>query len=127
MKTKMLIALFAAVAFVGTTTGCGDEKKADDKKEAKDDKDKKDDKKDEKDGDTKEAKSDGDMPAVCQEYMDLWKKCEDKLPDASKDAMKQGYDAFKKSLDAAKGNADAMKAMETSCKAGVDGLKPVCN
>lgn len=126
MKTKMMIALFAAVAFVGTTTGCGDEKKADDKKEAKKDDDKDEKKDDDKEGDTKEAKADGDIPKVCQEYMDLWKDCQSKLPDASKDAMKQGFEAFEKSMESAKGNAEAMKALETSCKAGVDGLKPVC-
>ncbi len=68
-----------------------------------------------------------EAPEICHAYVDLWKKCEALLPEASREAMQQGYDAFIRAMWAARGNLEAMKAMETACQAGVDGLKPVCS
>lgn len=77
-------------------------------------------------GDTAAAAGGGDLPQECQDYKAAFEqlaKC-DKLPAASKDAMKQGFDA----TSAAWANmstmpVDAKAQMATGCKAGHDGIK----
>src|SRR5438067_603216 len=96
----------------------GDEKKGDEKKDDM----KKDDEKKDMAGDA------GDLPKECQDYikaMDDLAKC-DKMPAASRDAMKQGLDAMKSSWNFKDLPADAkktaMEAAATACKSGADAL-----
>ncbi len=67
----------------------------------------------------------GDIPQECQDYkaaMEKLASC-DKMPQATKDAMKQGYDAMSQGWANAAGMpAEAKKAMADGCKQGADAL-----
>jgi hypothetical protein len=67
----------------------------------------------------------GDIPAECNDYkaaMEKLASC-DKMPQATKDAMKQGYDAMSAGWANAAGlPAEAKKAMADGCKQGADAL-----
>jgi hypothetical protein len=68
----------------------------------------------------------GDLPAECNDYkamIDKLATC-DKLPQQSRDALKQGYDAMSASwANAATMPAEAKKAMGDSCKQAAEALK----
>ena len=75
----------------------------------------------------------GDMPAECNDYKAAMEKLAtcDKMPAASKDALKQSYDAMSAGWANVAGMpAEAKKAMADGCKQGADALmqtgKSVC-
>jgi hypothetical protein len=124
-KLSTMLAMLAMTTALGVT-GCGDKGK-DEKKvdpvakpteetpkptEAKPDEKKPD-----------EAKPAGDLPAECAEYqaaIDALAKC-DKLPQATRDALKQSYDQ----TSAAWANvpAEGKAALGTACKSAADAVK----
>ena len=141
---KKLISVFA-VAALSTTLVVGCKKKKDD--EAKDmapktDEAKPADDKMAKPADDKMAKPDdkkpddkgsaaapaaggGDIPAECNDYKAAMEKLAacDKMPQASKDALKQGYDAMSKGwANAGSLPPEAKKGMADACKQGADAL-----
>ncbi|MBL9024610.1 MAG: hypothetical protein JNL21_20610 [Myxococcales bacterium] len=121
---KIAIALLLGTVFA---VGCGD-KAGGDGKDSKSASagDKKDEKKDEK-----KSEGGGDKIGVkeCDEYMDLFKKCIDKVPAEGKAAMQQGYDASVKAWkDAAAQGGPAKDALAQGCKAALDAMaqNPAC-
>lgn len=68
----------------------------------------------------------GDLPAECNEYKDMIEKlaaCE-KLPQQSRDALKQGYDAMAQGwANIGSMPAEAKTAMADGCKKGTEALK----
>ena len=67
----------------------------------------------------------GDLPAECNDYKAAMEKLAacDKMPQASKDALKQGYDAMSQGwANAAALPPEAKKAMADGCKQGADAL-----
>ncbi len=132
---KKLTTLFAVLALTAAATGCkkkGDGESAP-KTDEKDDKgaakpDDKMAKPDDKKPDDKAPAANsggGDIPAECNDYKAAMEKlaaCE-KMPQASKDALKQGYDAMSAGWAQAKDMpAEAKKAMADGCKQGADAL-----
>jgi hypothetical protein len=83
---------------------------------------------DEKPADTAAAGGEGggDLPAECNEYKSMIEKlasCE-KMPQQSRDALKQGYDAMSQSwANVGAMPEEAKKAMADGCKQGADALK----
>ncbi len=71
------------------------------------------------------APAGGSLPKECQDYtaaMEKLAKC-DKMPAATKDAMKQGFDAMKQGWAQLDGlPPEALKAMADGCKQGADAL-----
>jgi hypothetical protein len=69
-------------------------------------------------------------PPGCKEYEDTIEKimtC-DKLPQASRDAMRQGFDAMKQGWrDLANLPPESREAMESACRQGTEALKQVGN
>lgn len=67
----------------------------------------------------------GDLPQECQDYkaaMEKLASC-DKMPQASKDALKQGYDAMSQGwANISSLPPEAKKAMADGCKQGTDAL-----
>ena len=141
---KKLISVFA-VAALSTTLVVGCKKKkddegkdmapktdeakpADDKMAKPDDKmAKPDDKKPDDKGSAAAPAAGGnaDIPAECNDYKAAMEKLAacDKMPQASKDALKQGYDAMSQGWANAKDMpAEAKKAMADGCKQGADAL-----
>ena len=104
MKTKIVIALFAAAALV---SGC--------------------DKKDE--GGDKGSDSSGSASGVkeCDDYFAAVEKCMSNAPDESKAAFKQGVDQMKQSLKNASDDA-SKQAIAQGCKSAADALasNPAC-
>ena len=124
---KIAIALLLGTVFA---VGCGDKAAGDGKDTKSASADKKDDKKDGDKKDDKKAEG-GDKIGVkeCDEYMDLFKKCIDKVPAEGKDAMQQGYDASVKAWkDAAAQGGAAKDALAQGCKAALDAMaqNPAC-
>ena len=141
---KKLISVFA-VAALSTTLAIGckkkgdegkdnmapktdektDDKKPDDKMAKPDDKMAKPDDKKPDDKAAPAAGGNADIPAECNDYkmaMEKLAAC-DKMPQASKDALKQGFDAMSQGWAAAKDMpAEAKKAMADGCKQGADAL-----
>ena len=71
------------------------------------------------------AGANADIPAECNDYKAAMEKLAacDKMPQASKDALKQGYDAMSQGWAQAKDMpAEAKKAMADGCKQGADAL-----
>ena len=68
----------------------------------------------------------GDLPTECNEYKGMIEKlasCE-KMPQQSRDALKQGYDAMSQGwANIGSMPAEAKKAMADGCKQGTDALK----
>jgi len=67
----------------------------------------------------------GDIPAECNDYKAAMEKLAacDKMPQASKDALKQGYDAMSQGwANAGSLPPEAKKAMADGCKQGADAL-----
>jgi len=68
----------------------------------------------------------GDLPAECTEYKATIEKLAscDKMPQQSRDALKQGYDAMSQGwANVGSMPAEAKKAMADGCKQGTDALK----
>jgi hypothetical protein len=68
----------------------------------------------------------GDLPASCTEYKGMIEKLAscDKMPQANRDALKQGYDAMAQGwANIGAMPPEAKKAMEDACKQGTDALK----
>jgi hypothetical protein len=72
------------------------------------------------------AAAGGDLPAECNEYKTMIEKlasCE-KMPQQSRDALKQGYDAMSQSwANVGAMPPEAKKAMADGCKQATDALK----
>ena len=134
---KKLSILFAITAMSLTLGVAGCKKK---KEEPKTDTPsmKTDEKKDDKAGETPktdEKKDDkaaapagggGDLPAECNDYKAMIEKLAscDKMPQQSRDALKQGYDAMSQGwANVGSMPAEAKKAMADGCKQGTDALK----
>lgn len=133
---KKLSIMFACVAFALSLGAAGCKKKKDGeakegdtkgetapKPEEKKDEAKPEEKKDEGGGG---GGGGGGLPAACNEYKELIGKLAscDKLPQASRDAMKQGYDAMEQGWANLKDMpAEAQQAAEDGCKQGADALK----
>ena len=68
------------------------------------------------------AAAGGDMPQECKDYKAAIEKLAtcDKLPQASRDAMKTGYETWEKSF--ANMPAEGKAAAGTACKAAADGV-----
>lgn len=67
----------------------------------------------------------GDLPQECQDYKGAMEKLAacDKMPQASKDALKQGYDAMSQGwANISSLPPEAKKAMADGCKQGTDAL-----
>jgi hypothetical protein len=75
---------------------------------------------------TEGAPATGDLPAECNDYKAMIEKlasCE-KMPQQSRDALKQGYDAMSQGwANVGAMPAEAKKAMADGCKQGTDALK----
>ncbi len=68
----------------------------------------------------------GDLPAECNDYKAMIEKLAscDKMPQQSRDALKQGYDAMSQGwANIGSMPAEAKKAMADGCKQGTDALK----
>jgi hypothetical protein len=68
----------------------------------------------------------GDLPAECNDYKAMIEKLAscDKMPQQSRDALKQGYDAMATGwANVGSMPAEAKKAMADGCKQGTDALK----
>jgi hypothetical protein len=68
----------------------------------------------------------GDLPAECNDYKAMIEKLAscDKMPQQSRDALKQGYDAMSQGwANVGSMPAEAKKAMADGCKQGTDALK----
>jgi len=71
------------------------------------------------------AAANADIPAECNDYKAAMEKLAacDKMPQASKDALKKGYDAMSQGWATAKDlPAEAKKSMADACKQGADAL-----
>lgn len=140
---KKLISVFAVAALSTTlVVGCKkkadgenkdnmapktDEAKPDDKGSAaaKPDDKKPEEKKDDKGSAAAPAAGGGDLPAECNDYKAAMEKLAacDKMPQASKDALKQGYDAMSQGwANVGSLPPEAKKAMADGCKQGADAL-----
>jgi hypothetical protein len=126
---KKLSIIFACVAMALTLGVAGCKKKAAEQKPAdtaaKPTEDKPADKPTE-DKPADPAAGGGDVPAECNEYKAMIEKlagCE-KMPQQSRDALKQGYDAMSQGwANVGAMPAEAQKAMADGCKQGTDALK----
>src|SRR5689334_14577993 len=81
---------------------------------------------DPKPADTTGAAPAGDLPAECNDYKAMIEKLAscDKMPQQSRDALKQGYDAMSQGwANVGSMPAEAKKAMADGCKQGTDALK----
>jgi hypothetical protein len=68
----------------------------------------------------------GDLPAECNDYKAMIEKLAscDKMPQQSRDALKQGYDAMSQGwANVGAMPAEAKKAMADGCKQGTEALK----
>jgi hypothetical protein len=68
----------------------------------------------------------GDLPAECGDYKAMIEKLAscDKMPQQSRDALKQGFDAMSQGwANVGSMPAEAKKAMADGCKQGTDALK----
>lgn len=75
---------------------------------------------------TTPAAGGGDLPAECNDYKAMIEKLAscDKLPQQSRDALKQGYDTMAASWkDVGAMPEEAKKAMGDACKQGAEALK----
>lgn len=75
---------------------------------------------------TPPAPGGGDLPAECNDYKAMIEKLAscDKMPQQSRDALKQGYDAMSQGwANVGSMPAEAKKAMADGCKQGTDALK----
>jgi hypothetical protein len=130
---KKLSILFACVAMSLTlgVAGCKKKKEGEGDKTAPKTEEKKADdpamKKDMTKPDDKTAPAaGGDLPASCTDYKGMIEKLAscDKMPQQSRDALKQGYDAMAQGwANIGSMPPEAKKAMEDACKQGSDALK----
>ena len=75
---------------------------------------------------TAPAAGGGDLPAECTEYKGMIEKLAscDKMPQQSRDALKQSYDAMSQGwANVGAMPAEAKKAMADGCKQGTEALK----
>ena len=75
---------------------------------------------------TEGAPPTGDLPTECNDYKAMIEKLAscDKMPQQSRDALKQGYDAMSQGwANIGSMPAEAKKAMADGCKQGTDALK----
>lgn len=67
-----------------------------------------------------------EVPHMCRRYMQLSKRCRQKVPPSSKNAMDDANRALLKAIEIGRGNPDAMAALAVSCRAAVDALETIC-